>query len=48
MASELTKKQKKRLKLLVGTAYERELSEASKQLLEEFIRWQDGEIEVFD
>ena len=48
MASELTKKQKKKLAQLAGTAYERELSEASKKLLEEFIRWQNGVIDVFD
>src|SRR3989304_4919105 len=48
MASELTKKQKKRLRQLAGTAYERELSEASKNLLTEFLRWQENEIDVFE
>jgi hypothetical protein len=42
-----SKKQQQYLRQLAGLAYERELSTASNALLQEFIRWEKKEIDVF-
>lgn len=48
MSHELSKNQKKRFRELAAIAYERELTTASEQLLAEFIRWQEKQIDVFE
>ena len=39
---------KQKLQQIAGIAYERELTAASESLLQEFQRWKNNEIDVFD
>jgi len=44
----LTKKEKKHLRALTETAYERDLSRCLEVLEKNFIQWREGEISVWD
>lgn len=47
MTRKHSKKKQQHLRQLAWLAYERELSTASNTLLQEFIRWEKNEIDVF-
>jgi hypothetical protein len=40
--------QRKKLRALAETAYEREMNTASEELLQQFHRWKNSEIDVFE
>jgi hypothetical protein len=44
----MSKRLEQTLRQFAGIAYERELSSATRALQEEFRRWENGEIDVFD
>lgn len=48
MPNNPSKNLKKKLRQMAGIAYERELTTASEALLQEFQRWRNKEIDVFE
>lgn len=48
MPNNRSKNLKKKLRQMAGIAYERELTTASEALLQEFQRWENKEIDVFE
>ena len=48
MSQKMSKRLEKTLRQFAGTAYERELSAATRALQEEFSRWEKKEIDVFE
>lgn len=48
MSRKISKRLEKTLRHFAGIAYERELSTASRALHEEFLRWENKEIDVFE
>ena len=48
MKKSRSKSQQKKLRDLAATAYEREMTAASESLLQQFQRWKNKEIDVFE
>ena len=48
MEFKLTKKQRREVEELQGTAWERELDEELQKLHDEFANWKDGKVDAFD
>ena len=48
MSRNMSKKLEKTLRQFAGAAYERELSSATRALQEQFVRWENKEIDIFE